>query len=148
MTPFTKEKGTPMRLYVAGSYRDTAAVREVMAAVKREGHTISHDWTEKEAISCGLPEGSPEYQAFLYQCGREDLQGVLSADGLVLVGHPMCRDAMAEFGMALGFGLPCFVFHPERRPSVFYTCDRVFLCRNFAELLGALSQWTLKEKLA
>jgi hypothetical protein len=130
-----------MRLYVAGSFRDTANVRDVMKALKLAGHVISHDWTEKEALECGYQEGTPEHQAFLYACGREDLEGVRSAEGLVLVGHELCRDAMAEFGMALGFGLPCWVLWPERRRSVFYTCDNVVRVGSVPELLREVEAW-------
>jgi hypothetical protein len=109
-----------MKIYVASSYRNIAETREVIAALRSDGHEITHDWTERGLEKAGLVEGTTEADTFLEECGREDFIGVQACEALVLLAHPECRDALVEFGMALGMGKFVVVVNPERRRSVFY----------------------------
>lgn len=105
-----------------------------MDILSRAGHTVTHDWT-REAVD---PEWDLDRQAaYLQRCGAADFEGVVRADALVLVNHPASRDAMAEFGIALGRGLDVFVLYPARRASVFF--HRAHLCNTIPELLEELS---------
>lgn len=124
-----------MNLYVATSFKNIPEARAVMDALKAAGHRITHDWTY-EALD---PSWSPEQQdAYLQVCGAEDAAGVHKADALVLINHPELRDAMAEFGMALGQDKAVFVLYPGRRASVFF--HRTTLCESLAELLPHLEE--------
>jgi hypothetical protein len=106
-----------MKVYVATAFPNREEAKAVMHALRAAGHVITHDWTG-EAIDPAWPVERQE--AYLRACGTADFEGVAEADALVLVNHQASRDAMAEFGMALGLGTPVFVLYPERRSSVFF----------------------------
>lgn len=106
-----------MRVYVATSFQNIAEAREVMTALRILGHSITHDWTN-EAVDPSWPEW--QQAEYLQECGSHDYRGVIDADCLVLINHEKSRDAMAEFGIALGRGIPVVVLFPERRSSVFF----------------------------
>lgn len=122
-----------MNVYVASSFKNIPEAREVMDGLQAAGHRIVHDWT-RESVD---PSWTPKVQdAYLQNCGGDDFKGVLRADAVVLVNHPEARDAMTEFGIALGAGKTVFVLYPERRTSVFF--HRAILCKSFTELLRAM----------
>jgi hypothetical protein len=106
-----------MNVYVATSFVNISEARFVMDALIKAGHGVTHDWTLAK-----VPDGFTEKErnAFLQECGRADYEGVMEADALVLINHDLARDAMAEFGAALGAGIPVFVLYPGRRESVFF----------------------------
>ena len=103
-------------LYVAGSWSDRDRVREVMLALICQGHTITYDWTQVEQSST--------IQA------QHDKRGVERADALVLVMEKeyIYRGAWVEMGIAVGLGIPVFVFGQANRewclffqlPGVYY----------------------------
>lgn len=122
-----------MKVYVASAFGNREEVKQVMAALRILGHKITHDWTN-EAIDPAWPREQQE--TYLQDCGASDLAGVLAADVLVLVNHQDCRDAMTEFGIAIGVRAKTYVLYPERRNSVFF--HRAVLCSSIPELLGEL----------
>ena len=104
-------------LYVATAFGNRAEAKELMERLRTEGHTISHDWTGENvnpAWSLGIQS------QYLQACGAADFRGVVEADAVILINHPECRDAMTEFGIALGRGIPVFVLHPDVKLSVFF----------------------------
>jgi hypothetical protein len=123
-----------MRVYVATSFKNIPEARAVMKALTEAGHTVTHDWTLEQVD----PSWAPERQAaYLQECGAADYEGVRRADALVLLNHAESRDAMTEFGIALGAGIPAFVCRADRRMSVFF--HRAYrLCNSTAELLREL----------
>jgi hypothetical protein len=121
------------KLYVATSFSNIPEARDVMSILREVGHDITWDWTG-EALDPSWPKSQQD--AYLQQCGARDYQGVVDADALVLINHDKARDAMAEFGVALGLGRPVFVLYPERRSSVFF--HRATQCATVDELLIAL----------
>ena len=123
-----------MRLYVASAFSNKPEVHEVQAAVINAGHTISHDWTTEDASH--LPAGSPEFYAYLEECGVRDFVGVLSADAVIVIAHPDMGDTKAELGIALGLGMPVFVLYPERKHCVFYGYTK--RVNSIPELLASL----------
>lgn len=130
-----------MKIYVASAFANKDEAREVMAILRAIGHEITHDWTEKE-----LDTSWPKYTQdnYLLECGVRDWEGVMSADALVLVNHEKCRDAMAEFGMAIGAGKPAIVYHSERRGSVFYGVDLVWRADSLPALLEIVTGIALR----
>lgn len=123
-----------MRVYVATSFKNIPEARAVMHALLMAGHEITHDWTDK----CIDPSWPLEQQhAYMQECGAADWQGVESADALVFINHPECRDAMAEMGAALAMGKPVLALYPARRPSVFFHRAAV-LCSSLPQLLNHL----------
>lgn len=122
-----------MNIYVATAFPNLPEARGVMACLRDHGHTISHDWTG-ERIDPSWP--LERQHAYLQECGAADLRGVLNADALVLVNHELSRDAMTEFGVAIGVGIPVYVLYPDRRASVFF--HKAHLCSSVPALLQAL----------
>ena len=106
-----------MRIYVATSYKNIQEAQELMKALSDDGHTITHDWTNR-IVDTFKP--ITEQEAFLDSCGQEDYLGVEGADAVVLINHELARDAMVEFGMAIGRDQLCYVLHSHRRYSVFF----------------------------
>lgn len=122
-----------MRLYVATSFSNIPEARRVMATLREAGHTITHDWTH-EKLDPAWPKA--QQAEYLQSCGARDFLGVTQADVVVLVNHAKSRDAMAEFGVALGLGKKVVVLYPERRSSVFF--HRAVCVASVLELLTAL----------
>lgn len=42
-----------MRVYVAGKFEETVAVRAVMNAFRQRGHEVTYDWTVTPPCACG-----------------------------------------------------------------------------------------------
>lgn len=105
-----------MRVYVAGKFEETQAVRAIQAKVRAAGHEITHDWTGED------PAGrqGEELALFLKECAEKDLFGVMSADALVLLNHDRAFGAMTEFGLAVASQIPVFVLKSEVRDNIFY----------------------------
>lgn len=122
-----------MKIYVATSFQNIPEARAVMDILRKAGHVITHDWTS-EAIDPAWPK--EQQDEYLQTCGASDYRGVCDSDAVVLINHDKSRDAMAEFGMALGMDRLVFVLYPERRLSVFFHMAR--LCNSIPELLTAL----------
>lgn len=122
-----------MRLYIATSFQNIPEARALMDILTRSGHQVSHDWTQ-EAIDPAWPK--EQQDSYLQQCGANDYRGVCSADAVVLINHEKARDAMAEFGIALGMDMRVFVLYPARRSSVFFHMAK--LCETIPELLNDL----------
>lgn len=123
-----------MKIYVATSFQNIPEARDVMAALKAAGHSITFDWTH-EKIDPAWDVARQE--RYFQTCGQNDFQGVSDADAVVLVNHTLARDAMAEFGIALGMGKPVLVLYPERRASVFF--HRASLCATLEDAVTRLS---------
>ncbi len=106
-----------MRVYVATAFANLDEARDVMSALRAAGHTITYDWTRDLAD----PSQTPAQQyAHLQACGANDFRGVVAAQAVLLINHQEARDAMVEFGIALGLRTPVWVLYPFRRPSVFF----------------------------
>ncbi|GAC1590836.1 MAG: hypothetical protein NVS3B25_09660 [Hymenobacter sp.] len=126
-----------MRLYVASAFANKPEVIATMEALRMAGHEVSHDWTTEQV---DLEWAADRTDAYLQQCGADDFRGVRYADALVLVNHEHARDAMTEFGIALGRGTPVYVLYPERRTSVFF--HRAQLCWGLGDLIRRLKSQT------
>jgi hypothetical protein len=116
-----------MLIYVASSYRNISEVREVQKICRDMGHEITVDWTQ-EIVDPEWPVA--EKEAYLQDCGTRDYYGVMEADLVILINHEKARDAMVEWGLAMGAGVTNIVMYPERRHSVFWhladdRCDSV-----------------------
>jgi hypothetical protein len=86
-----------VRIYVASKFENSGLVREAHAALREDGHTISHDWTTESAD--GLYGQALE--VYLQGCAEKDVEGVLSADAFLLLNHVLMAGGFTEFGMAI-----------------------------------------------
>lgn len=86
-----------MRIYVAAKFEDRANAALLMNQLRKAGHTITYDWTE-----CTICD---EAQA------RQDVEAILGADifvGIFVETLPY-QGAIAEFGIAVARGIPCYL---------------------------------------
>ena len=108
-----------LRIYIACKYERKEAARALMAAVRAAGHVVTHDWTQEA-------EG-----ADLEACALADVDGVCSADVLVIEPTDGCKGAWVEFGIAVACLIPIVVVGQggcifERLPRVHHcTADEV-----------------------
>ena len=86
-----------MRVYAASKFENQAAVREVYRALREDGHTITHDWTEEDASQF---EGDA-LEEYLCTCAEKDVRGVVDSEALLLLHYPKVSGAITEFGIAL-----------------------------------------------
>lgn len=108
-----------MKIYVAGKWEEKDRVREVQQKLQLHGHTITHDWTTEE--SCGDNEDKWKSHAV------NDLAGVLNADAYVGVFEKNLKysGAIAEFGIALGNGIPIYIIGHALDTNVFMRLPQV-----------------------
>lgn len=125
-----------MKIYVASAFQNQAEVHVVQELLRKAGHKITHDWTLRNASH--LTPNTPEFFAFLEECGGEDFDGIIKADRLVVIAHPSMSDTKVEIGIALGVGVPVYVLYPERAHSVFY--GLVHKVDSIVDLLTQLGQ--------
>jgi hypothetical protein len=123
-----------VKIYVATAYANRPEAVALMQLLEGEGHQITFDWTSHALDPAWTAAQQYDY---LQSAGAQDFEGVITADALVLINHVAARDAMAEFGAALGRDIPVFVLYPERRTSVFFH-RAVRLCNSIPDLLEAL----------
>jgi hypothetical protein len=108
-----------VRVYCGTKFENTKAVHEVYLALREDGHTITHDWTEENAE--GLH--GKFLEAYLEGCAEKDVDGVLSCDAFVLLNYAGMAGGFTEFGMALAAGKFIVVLdgkHPEKPKNIFY----------------------------
>lgn len=123
-----------MKIYVASAFGNKADVRHLYAVLRAAGHEITHDWTLEDASHLAL--NSPEFWRYIRDCGDRDLQGIDSADAVIVLVHPEMRDTRFEMGWALAKGKPVYVLDSDRALSVFL--HRGIQVASIAELLTRL----------
>ena len=78
-----------MNVYVASKFENQVPVKKLQSLLKNAGHTISYDWTSEN------PDWSRRTMA------EKDLDGVISADAIVLICYPKLSGAMVELGICI-----------------------------------------------
>lgn len=122
------------KIYVASSFLNKDLASRLMGDLREAGHSITHDWTTESTNGMAPIERA----VYLEECAREDLQGVLDCDTLVLIDHPKARGAYTEFGAALALGKRIFVLLAEAEPNIFLRLPQVMHLANFDDLLKVL----------
>ncbi len=126
------------RVYVAGPWVDREVTKLLADKVEALGHTITHKWWKYEGES-----QNDETKEFLLQCAVDDVQGVATAD-VVLVNNTAKSEGKAvEQGMAIVLGIPILCITPgDVKPSsnIFHylPCYRHF--KTVDEAMEALSE--------
>jgi len=92
-----------MKIYVASSFLNKDAAREMQDLLKRYGHEITYDWTQHPS--------STDWGIFREEC-KKDLQGIVDADALVVV-LPGRLGTASELGIALALDKLVFVWYPD-----------------------------------
>lgn len=121
-----------MRIYVASKFENTRAVRAAHAALRDDGHIISHDWTEENAESLA----GQALEVFLQGCAEKDVEGVLSADAFLLLNHELMAGGFTEFGMAIAAEKFIVVLdgkHPDKPRNIFFHLAHVHHAKDLEE---------------
>ena len=106
-----------MRVYVAAKFEEAVRASRLMALLRIDGHRISYDWTVHTASTS---------DAAIPAIAHLDIEGVRTADAIVVLYHPRLKGALVEMGGALALGIrvvvvdadpadPCIFF---RHPSI------------------------------
>lgn len=110
------------RIYVAGRFRRYEECRALMDDLTDAGYIITHDWTRSDEFDgSGHPHGADEKMGCREQrdYALDDLEGVRTADLLVVLAHDSLCGALIEVGAALASGIPVWVCDPWRH-TVFW----------------------------
>ena len=100
------ELGADMKIYVAAKFEAKDAVKEIYARLRDAGHVITHDWTQEDDTAYVTFAEKVEYHRM---CAMNDLEGVRSADALVLFPHEKGKGLYFEFGAAMALDIPVFI---------------------------------------
>jgi hypothetical protein len=91
-----------VRVYVASKFEEKEYVAELYEWLREDGHVITHDWTgEDDAGKSGA-----ELDTYHTKCARQDVDGVMEAEAVVLLPHDRGKGLYVEMGIAIGLGLP------------------------------------------
>ena len=121
-----------MKIYVAGKWEDRARVSEIMRILRSIGYEITCDWTDHKYSDDAYPE----------QYCMDDLQGVKDADlylGIFIESYDY-RGALVEMGIALGVGIPVWLFGDKADSCIFSHHPSVRKFPSWTELAEALAE--------
>lgn len=132
-----------MRFYLASSFSNIERVQEVCDLLEDHGHTITEKWWCRPYQVEGLGEvatqelkklyenlspdeyySKPETEASFWM----DFKGVLNAEALIIVATDTPRKyngSIAEYGIALGVGIPVAVLGQLETSVLYWPLTRV-----------------------
>ena len=125
-----------MRVYVAAKFEEAVRASRLMALLRIDGHRISYDWTvhapglmallriDGDRVTFDMPPSMSD--AEIACIAHLDIEGVRTADAIVVLYHPRLKGGLVEMGGALALGIrvvvvdadpadPCIFF---RHPSI------------------------------
>jgi hypothetical protein len=124
----------PLRIYVAGSWKDRVHLRETyMQPLRALGYEITHDWTRVE-----IGDVDSRLAKVNRQLAAQDIDGVKKADVVVVIIENLkyaYRGTCCEIGCALGLGKPVLLYHPLRKS---YMQSNLFI---YHEGVECLERW-------
>ncbi|SFA85726.1 MULTISPECIES: group-specific protein [unclassified Bacillus (in: firmicutes)] len=89
-----------MKYYIASSFANIQAVREVAGKLNRHGWVQTYDWTQKNRA---------ETLVELRRIGEDEKRSVMDCDFLIVL-TPAGKGSHIEFGIALGLGIPVYLY--------------------------------------
>ncbi len=121
-----------MKIYVASKFENKELVKEVQEELIREGHSITHDWSnESDAGKTGI-----ELENYQARCAQQDFDGVKNADLVLLINHQGCKGTYTEFGIALALNKYVVIVKPELTNQVFFHLKhphKIFWAKSIAD---------------
>ena len=99
-----------MKIYVAGSSKETSIMRGWMGHLRNFGHEITYDWTND--VDQGIQNEN---------CAVTDVSAVLDAEVVLARISPLHtqRGTWLEMGVAIGQGIPVLVIEDDMYRNVF-----------------------------
>lgn len=133
-----------MKIYVSGQISDIANIQTIQTALRKAGHTITHDWTANEVGDMRIETREDKLQNSK-EAGlraQKDIEGVMSSDVFVVCTDNQQRGSgmYAELGAALAChastGRPrIYAIGSLNHLSVFYLHPAVQHVSNVDELI-------------
>lgn len=130
-----------MKVYVASKFENKTEVRKAMELLKKDGHTITFDWTIHD--DTGMTGQTRE--DYLLMSAMHDMGGVRTADAVFLICYPGMKGAMVEVGMAIALGLPVVVVKREIWENVFFHLPNCFHVNSIEEGIAAINEKRIPE---
>lgn len=101
------------RIYVAGPWIDREKVIPIADKLESLGYTITHKWWEYEGKNQN--DETPE---FLRECAVSDVNGVATADVVLVYNSAKSEGKAVEQGLAIALKVPIVCINPgEIKPS-------------------------------
>ena len=123
-----------MKIYVAGKWEDRSRISSIMRSLEEMGFQITCDWTDHKYSDEAYPQ----------QYCIEDLRGVQDADlylGIFLFDYNY-RGALVEMGIALGMGVPVWLFGDKINSCIFSHHPSVRKFYDWGRLAEALREYS------
>jgi nucleoside 2-deoxyribosyltransferase len=122
-----------MRVFVSGKVGAEGEIRSLMRTLEKRGHELTFDWTLIEHLRPYERNKDASRSAAI-----QEVEGVRSADALVLVEHDRGVGMFVELGVAIALGKRAYVVSGESPRTMFYFHPLVRRVASFDELLAAL----------
>lgn len=123
------------RVYIAAPWIDRDAAKMLGQLVEQAGHIITHKWWGWEG------EEEEATDAFKRECAILDVNGVASADVVLVYNSFKSEGKAAEQGIAIALGKPIVCFTPGEKPSsnIFHYLPCYTHVKTIEEALEAIS---------
>ncbi len=121
-----------MKLYIAGKWEDRSRVAEIMRICRGIGIEITCDWTDHKYSD----------EAYPRQYCMDDLDGIRNCDLYlgIFVADYHYRGALVEMGIALGIGIPVWLFGDKQDDCIFSHHPSVRKFKSWGKLCEALAE--------
>lgn len=119
-----------MKIYVAGKWEDRQRISHIMRILEGMGEEITCDWTHHEYEDESYPD----------QYAVDDAEGVKGADlyiGVFLDDYQY-RGALVEMGIALGVGIPIWLYGSKQDNCIFSHHPSVRKFTEWSQLVESL----------
>lgn len=125
------------RVYVAGPWVDREAAQSLGNIVASKGHTITHAWWAYEGKGEAL-----ETEEFLRECAIKDVNGVSTADVVVVLNTAKSEGKATEQGIAIALRIPVVVLTPGTKPTsnIFHHLPSFKHVKTVEEALEAINE--------
>ena len=118
-----------MKFYMASSFSNKQAVRQVSEELKNKGFTHTYDWTKNERAS-SFEE--------LSKVGNLERNAVIEADFMIVL-LPAGKGSHIEFGIALGQGKPIYLYSSDEEVNNFDTTSTFYHLPQVKIVVGTIS---------
>ena len=118
-----------MNFYIASSFSNKQAVRQVSEELKSKGFVHTYDWTKNERAS-SFEQLSKE--------GNFEKDAVMKADFMIVL-LPAGKGSHIEFGIALGQGKPIYLYSSDEEVNNFDTTSTFYHLPQVKIVVGTIN---------
>lgn len=118
-----------MKFYIASSFSNKQAVRQVSEELKSKGFVHTYDWTKNERAS--------SFEQ-LSKVGNFEKDAVMEADFMIIL-LPAGKGSHIEFGIALGQGKPIYLYSSDEEVNNFDTTSTFYHLPQVKIVVGTIN---------